>query len=331
MFSIKNLAKTTGRRLLYHPHAGHIGIGLIGVGGWGWVNACNIMKSRRFDIKGIYDKSVENSKNFKDVFKVKDYSSYEAMLRDKEIQAVVITTPNHTHYALVKEAADADKHIFVEKPLTSGADDCRFLGRYCKSKGVVLMVGHQLRREPAFRFIKQVIRDQELGSVLFARGIRTVQRKQIDWRNDPTICKSGAMEQLGVHIIDIFNNLFGEVKDAFGEVIDETTPTGPADRARLLLTYSANIHASVDVSFSSPNYLNLAIFGNKASVVTDGKYIYFRQAGKVNRIKPKGAKASVGQFEELADCIHKGTIPETGAEVSARAVEPLANMTREIL
>jgi len=122
--TVKNIFRRFVRRLVYRPHAGNIGIGLVGVGGWGWSNACQIMKTGRFDIRGFYDTDPEICRRFSSVFDVRYFDDYEIMLAEEGIEAVAISTPNFTHVPLVSLATDAGKHIFVEKPLASGSEQC---------------------------------------------------------------------------------------------------------------------------------------------------------------------------------------------------------------
>ena len=92
-------------------------------------------------------------------------SDYRAILNDRSIQAVVITTPNDTHAQLVREAAEAGKDVFCEKPLAldmAGADSAL---RAVHGNSVKLQVGFQRRFDPAYRQARRALLAGDLGSI----------------------------------------------------------------------------------------------------------------------------------------------------------------------
>ena len=92
-------------------------------------------------------------------------TDYRAILNDPSIQAVVITTPNDTHAQLVREAAEAGKHIFCEKPLAldmAGADSAL---EAVASNSVKLQIGFQRRFDPAYREARGALLAGDMGSI----------------------------------------------------------------------------------------------------------------------------------------------------------------------
>lgn len=126
--------RSISNRLTLKANRGPIGVGLIGVGGWGGTNAVNIMRSRRFNVSCAYDKRAQTASRFAKRFGIKDFERMDSLLCDADIQAIVATVPNHFHAEVVKAAADAGKHIFIDKPLASCPNICRELGLYCKKR-----------------------------------------------------------------------------------------------------------------------------------------------------------------------------------------------------
>jgi len=321
MPSPRQIIEALRNRLTLRAKRGPIGIGLIGIGGWGYVNAVRIMQSRQFTIVGVQDAQAETARRFARRFGVRCHSQVEELLNSTEIQAVCISVPNHFHAALVKKAADAGKHIFVEKPLASTPESCLELGEYCREQQVLLQVGHQMRREPVFQEIKRLCDGGNLGRPVFAQAVSTLYRPgRSGWRADPEACPGGSMEQLGVHLIDALIYLFGPYREIGGwtENIPWRLP-GP-DWGCMSLSFDHAVHAVISTSFSTIEKRRVEIFFTEGYLLTDGRALRVSRGGSpAKKIIPRGPAGGVAQFGEFADCIRQGGTPATGA-AEAQAV-----------
>ena len=310
-------------RLTLKAHRGPIGIGLIGVGGWGAANARNIMRCRRFDICGVYDKYSQSAHRFASRFGTQCFEQMDEMLAADDIQAIAATVPNHFHAVVVKLAADAGKHIFIEKPLASSPDLCRDLGEYCRDKGVILQVGHQVYREPVYCEMKRIIDSGVMGRPLYAQAVYTLARRtRDDWRQDVNSCPGGSMEQLGVHLIDVLIHFFGVPSQTQGWAENIPRTSDKADWGSVLLSFDHNVHASISTSFSSPSHMRLDVFFEGGNISTDGEVLLITRSGtNARRVKPRGLPGGVVQFMEFADCIEFGNNPEIGALQAAAVMD----------
>jgi len=328
MNRIKILYQALYNRCTLKANCDGIGIGLIGIGGWGITNAENIMRSRRFNVNGVYDIHTESACKFADRFKTKFYRSIDELLDAREIHAVCISVPNHFHAGIIVAAADAQKHVFIEKPLASDPDICRALSRYCAEKHVILTVGHQMRREPVIREIKQIIAHGTLGLPLFAQGVYTLDRRlRDDWRCDASACPGGSMEQLGVHLIDVLIYLFGYPTEASGWAENIARHLKVPDWGNVSLSFNNGMHATISTSFSSPAHFRMEIFFDNGHLATDGKILWItRGTIKTKVIKPKGICGGVAQFIEFADCIEGGNEPQTGGAVAAIVMDVVSSI-----
>jgi predicted dehydrogenase len=81
-------------------------------------------------------------------------ASYEDILADAEVEAIINTTPNDVHLETTRAAALAGKHIFLDKPIANSVSDGRAISETCSDAGVVLALGYQRRRESHFRFLR---------------------------------------------------------------------------------------------------------------------------------------------------------------------------------
>src|SRR5436309_11126020 len=94
------------------------------------------------------------------------------MLADPELDAVAVATPVPTHYALAKQALEAGKHVFVEKPPAMRASEMEELVALAEERDLVLMPGHLLLYHPGVRKLKELVDSGELGDVLCIYGNR---------------------------------------------------------------------------------------------------------------------------------------------------------------
>ncbi|MBB5348080.1 Gfo/Idh/MocA family oxidoreductase [Desulfoprunum benzoelyticum] len=328
MRSPKRLAQSLYNRFKLKANRGPIGVGLIGIGGWGASNAVNIMRSNRFTIHGVYDIQEKTARKFASRYKTKCYNRIVDLLAEPAIQAVCITVPNPYHKELVLAVADAGKHILIEKPLASDPSDCRELGQYCNDKQVILQVGHQMRRDPVFREIKRIVETGMLGRPLFTQGVYTLDRRsRHDWRRDVKSCPGGSMEQLGVHLLDVLAYLLGSPLASQGWVRNIPTRLDNSDWDTVALIFPGEVRATVCTSFSSPEHILLEIFFEEGRLATDGKVLSIvHKEGRRKTYRPRGTSGSMTQFIEFADCIEKGKRPETGsaeAEVVMTVVQSM--------
>jgi predicted dehydrogenase len=129
-------------------------------------------------------------------------ASFEEMLADDDLQAVVIATPVPTHHPLAKQALEAGKHVFVEKPPAMRAAEMEELVRLAEERGLVLMPGHLLLYHPGVQKLKELVDSGQLGDVLCVYGNR--QNLGIIRTNE------NALWSLGVHDLSVILYLIGE-------------------------------------------------------------------------------------------------------------------------
>lgn len=123
-------------------------IGIVGAGHLGRFHIECIQKIDGFELTGFYDKDPERSELISEKYGIPLYDHYDRLL--EETEAICIVTPTSTHYEIGKQAIEAGKHLFIEKPLTSDPVSSRTLAQLLKEKGLVGRVGHIERYNPAF-------------------------------------------------------------------------------------------------------------------------------------------------------------------------------------
>ena len=129
-------------------------------------------------------------------------SSFDEVLADEAVEAVVVATPVPTHAELARKALAAGKHVFVEKPMAMGGDDADELVALAEERNLALMPGHLLLYHPAVLKLKELVDAGELGQVLYVYGNR---------QNLGTIRPDeNALWSLGVHDLAVILFLLDE-------------------------------------------------------------------------------------------------------------------------
>jgi predicted dehydrogenase len=144
---------------------------------------------------------------------------WQDLVATESIDVVDITTPNHLHKEIALAAAKAGKHIYCEKPLAVTAADAKEMVEAAEKAGVKTMVGFNYLKNPATLLAKQMIDSGELGEIYHFRGsfhedVLADPNQPFSWRFDRNIAGSGALGDLGAHVIEIARALVGE----FGRV-----------------------------------------------------------------------------------------------------------------
>src|SRR6266850_4278631 len=143
---------------------------MIGLGWWGkeLVRAARGSTLMRFS-RGV-TLEPDTVRDFAREMNIGIGTSYEDVLADKSIDAVVLATPHTRHRAQVEAAAGAGKHVFCEKPFALTVADARAAIAACRKAGVALGVGHNRRLWPSIMKLKEVVGGQEFGTIMFAEG-----------------------------------------------------------------------------------------------------------------------------------------------------------------
>lgn len=148
-------------------------IAVIGCGYWGNHIVRNFNSSDNWNLKYICDiDEVHLAKIAKSYPNAQTVTDAELIFADPSIDAVAIATPVNTHFDLAIRSLNANKHTWVEKPLTSDAESSRRLVETANSKGLILHVDHTFIYTPAVRKIKSIIENGELGDIHYFDSVR---------------------------------------------------------------------------------------------------------------------------------------------------------------
>lgn len=146
-------------------------IAVIGCGVWGRNIVRNFYNLNVLDT--VCDIDEENLKKVTEQYQgVKVTKDFNDIINNPAITGVCVVTPSHTHFKMVKAMLEAGKNVYVEKPISTVAQEARDLSELAAEKGLVLMVGHLLLYHPAVNRLKMLIEEGVLGDIVYAQSDR---------------------------------------------------------------------------------------------------------------------------------------------------------------
>ena len=189
-------------------------------------------------------------------------ASYQELLDDPDLDAVVIATPVPTHYALAKEALEAGKHVFVEKPPAMRAQEMDELVALAESNDRVLMPGHLLLYHPGVLKLRELIDSGELGDVLCVYGNRV----------NLGIVRSNenALWSLGVHDLSVILYLIDEEPALATAQGSASIHPGVEDVVFCFLRFPSGKIAHMHLSWLDPHKMRkMTVVGREKMAVFD--------------------------------------------------------------
>ena len=197
---------------------------------------------------------------------IKIADSYEAVLADSGIDAVVLATPHSQHGDQVRQAAAAGKHVFCEKPFTLVASDAASAIESMKKAGKVLAVGFNRRFHPNMQELRARVRDGRMGPLVSVVGEQSGTAAYVKstpndtWRATPEEAPAGAMTGIGVHTLDSMIGLFGRLSEVHCIATRRAAPHVD-DTTAVLLRFESGMPGLLFCSFATAPSYRFAVYG----------------------------------------------------------------------
>jgi predicted dehydrogenase len=249
-----------------------------------------------------FTRSDDKRRAFAEEFNCAAASTFDEILSDDSIDGIINTTPNHVHLETTKAAAEAGKHVFLDKPIANTIGDARAITKVCRDAGIVLGVGYQRRREPHFRWIKEKIDSGAFGKLVQAEANisrdREGQFEPGHWRFTAEGMPGGVMLQIGLHYIDVLIMLMGPVRSVSGMASQLVLPGDNPDVGTYLMTHENGAISSLSTSYASASeYYLMNIYGKQMSAY----YNLFDGLRCLKRGEDRQEPVEVGKVDTLAE------------------------------
>jgi predicted dehydrogenase len=295
----------------------------IGIGWWSDVLAEAAGRTAgKVEIAACFTRSEDKRQAFARTFGCRAASSLQEVLADDGIDAIINTTPNHVHLETTRAAADAGKHVFLDKPIANRIDQAKEITRVCNEAGVVLAVGYQRRREAHFRWIQREIDAGNFGKLVQAEANISRDRagkfEPGHWRYTAEGMPGGVMLQIGLHYVDVLMLLLGPVVAVSGMAAQLVLPGDNPDVGTLLMEHENGAVSSLSTSYASASeYYVMNVYGKEMSAyynLFDGLRCLKQGEDRQVPVPVDKVDTLAEELIEWADAVRGRGAPEVGGE-----------------
>ena len=193
-------------------------------------------------------------------------SNFDELLKDGSIDAVVLATPHSTHAEQIAAAAEAGKHVFVEKPLGLSRAECERAVAACAERKVTLAVGYNWRFQPALREVKRMLEDGRLGKLLHVEGNfcgpSAYRFRREHWRQDRGEVPAGGMTGRGVHVVDAMLYLAGKIDSVSAQSVRLAHDFGMDDTTSMLFRFKGGATGYLGTFVATAETWRMQVFGS---------------------------------------------------------------------
>ncbi len=237
-------------------------IAVLGCGLWGRNVVRNFYNLNALGM--VCDLDEENLAKVKEQYPgIPTTRDYNDIINNENIMGVVVVTPSHTHFKFVKAMLEGGKHVYVEKPISTVAQEARDLTDLADRKGLVLMVGHLLLYHPAVNRLKMLVEEGALGDIVYAQS----DRLNINYfKNDRSV-----MWDLAPHDVSMISYVLGKnPKRVISAVGCSSDQNDIMDITHITLEMEGGAIAQISDSWITPKkHVQFLVRGTKKTAIMD--------------------------------------------------------------
>ena len=315
-------------------------IGIVGCGTISDIHAQAIQKSNHTELISVFSRSEKNASRVGEKYKTTWSVDWNEFISDPKLDAISICTPNGNHLDYGKRAAEAGKHVIVEKPIEVSLKRAQELIDACKKSKVQLAVIYQSRFLAEIAALKKQIDENRLGRLFmgdaYIKWFRSQEYYESGaWRGTFALDGGGVLINQAIHTIDLLQWLMGDVECIFGQVGTFTHERLEGeDNAVATLRYKSGAIGVIEASTSvqPAQSRRIELHGEKGSAVIADDHVKISIEGesslkeddKDKGVKSTGASSPLGgfsieahkdQFDAISNAMmHQESPPVTGAE-----------------
>lgn len=313
-----------------------LGIGIAGAGAIAQRNAREAVASGEAFIAGIFDTNQKVARDMSRALKAPVCATYDELVGQREVEAVLISTPHHLHCPMTIEAASAGKHVMVEKPIANNLRQASEMIDACRNAGVSLTVNYSFRYLPKVQRARQLIEDGALGDIVGQQVIAHKYKDRgywsggssnspDDWRASREKCGGGFLIMNICHVIDYMAFMTGLAPTrVYSEYATLASPSEVEDTLSVTYRLSNGAIGSISGSSSMRGADNSEerIWGTNGTMIIgyDGLSIYSTRRcgalrpGKLHKLTKFPEVSWTAQWvRRFVDAVRNGKTPDIGA------------------
>lgn len=309
----------------------HKNIAVVGCGRWGRNHVRNFYELGA--LAAVCDINQDVMNEMSKTYDVPGLKWHE-VLRDENIKGVAIVVPSAAHGNMARDALNAGKHVFIEKPLTLNYKEAKELSALASEKGLTLMVGHLLQYHPAYLKLLEVVGSGSLGNIKYICSNRLNMSRIQEWED--------CIWDFAPHDLSMILGIIDEAPiHVFCGTIESLNP-GITDTATAFLEFASGVTAKIFISHFHPQKeQKLIVVGDRGSIVFDDTKDWdqklmlstyeLKKSGAVLMASPTSdSSIQFSKTEPLKEecghfiqCMKTGQEPRTGVAEALRVMQVL--------
>lgn len=248
---------------------------IVGLGWWGktLVEAMQGARDLRF-VAGTTRTGSPEAQAFAAAQGLRLAPSFEALLADPAVDAVVLATPHSEHTRQVVAAAQAGKHVFCEKPFALTRAEAQAAADATTRAGVTLGLGYNRRFHPEMTKLREQIRTGALGTILHVEATMTFANalwlSPTQWRANKAETPCGGLTPLGVHAIDGMIDLCGPIAHVYCQSFRRVVAIDADDTTSILFRMTDGMSGYLGTMTATGPGFSFQVFGSTGSVRLEG-------------------------------------------------------------
>jgi predicted dehydrogenase len=251
--------------------------GIVGLGWWGQtlVEGISGQSDELRFIAGATRTHSDEAQQFAKQHELTLYRSFEELVEDPAIDAVVLATPHSLHAEQVAAAAAKGKHVFCEKPFALTRADAEHAVAAVKRAGVTLGLGYNRRWHPEMTALRERVKSGELGVILHCEATMSfpnaLMLKAEAWRADKEEAPCGGLTPMGVHAVDGMIDLCGEIDEVYCQSFRRAVAIDADDTTSMLFRMREGMSGYLGTMTATGGGFSFQIYGSKGFVRLEGK------------------------------------------------------------
>jgi predicted dehydrogenase len=317
--------------------------GIIGAGNIANIHAQALRDLPMARLVAVADPIVERARSFAEQWQIQAYADFRELLQRPDLDVVCICTPSGLHAPQGIAAAEAGKHVVVEKPIALTPADADALIAACRRRGVLLSPVCQRRFEGPIQRLREALQQGRLGRLVLGNAqvkwYRPPEYYAGTWRGTWAMDGGGALMNQSIHAIDLLRWFMGPVESVFGYTATLAHQIETEDVASAALRFRSGALGHIEGTTAAwPGlFMRLEVHGDRGSaVVQDGEITYFQTADGQPLSQEEAGSLRVGsgaadpmsisaaghraQLQDVVEAIQEGRPPFVTGEDGRDAV-----------
>lgn len=264
-----------------------------------------LMNNPHYTLKTVLTSNPNNQQQIKKIsLEIEIVTDYDLVLKDPQIDLIVLAVSNDVHYEYTKKALLNNKHVICEKPFVKTSKEANYLFELAKKKGLMLRVFHNRKYDGDILTLEKVLHEQPMGKIVsfHARFDRYVPVIKDNWRHK-TGHMSGIYYDLAPHLVHHCVRLFGEPRSVFNQVFLDRPNSQTDDHFEMVLNYEHMTCFIGAEPYEREAIPKLKLVGTEATYVKYGFDVPDVVVSKTDEFQSSGLKSvfikSPGNIESI--------------------------------